>query len=318
MSSPAPGPVDDHIVASLGQLHADVWDALKALVDPEHEDDEEYPEEAAAFGWLLGEAGDAPAGIGAVLIRATSAATPAVHRQVLVQALEHALATADQLGERDRSYIEGHRDAEFLDETQRSVLELTAREAEIGRMELMTVPVAHRVQVLDAALPDQASAPTTRTPCCRPRTSSNASRGGSRCRRRPRRCTCNCWPCPTRRTPTCCGGTDGTRRDSRRSPRRCSAANWSSRTSGPVAGTASPDRGSNRDSCLPSRHGSRRCTASRLTRSRRTGGSWSPGRSRTCSRPRPTGWPPATCPAEPPVRRAGHAALTVIRSTDGA
>ncbi|WP_327003032.1 hypothetical protein OHA72_49445 [Dactylosporangium sp. NBC_01737] len=199
--------MDDRTVVSVGQPHADVWDALKALVGTDM-DDTEYAEDAGAFGWLLGEAGGSPAGIGAVLIRATSAVTPTVHREVLVQALEHALAIADELGEQDRRYLAAYRDVagavlellrqrgpvlwrsqavaqvsattgltraesalmlaglpirdwdedEFLCETQRSVLELTAREAKVGRMELMTVPVAHRVQVLDAAMPDQAAA----------------------------------------------------------------------------------------------------------------------------------------------------------------
>ncbi|MEU8007460.1 hypothetical protein AB0B66_40405 [Catellatospora sp. NPDC049111] len=49
-------------------------------------------------------------------------------------------------------------DNEFLDETQRSILDLTAREAEIARMELLTVPAAHRVKILDAAMPDRAAA----------------------------------------------------------------------------------------------------------------------------------------------------------------
>jgi len=47
---------------------------------------------------------------------------------------------------------------EFLSETQGSVLGLSAREAKVARMELLTVPVTHRVQLLDAAMPDQPAA----------------------------------------------------------------------------------------------------------------------------------------------------------------
>ncbi|MCM0673187.1 hypothetical protein NCC78_00350 [Micromonospora phytophila] len=46
-------------------------------------------------------------------------------------------------------------DDDFLSEAQLAVLGLTAREATIARMELMTVPVEHRVRVLDAAMPNE-------------------------------------------------------------------------------------------------------------------------------------------------------------------
>ncbi|MBG0565802.1 hypothetical protein [Actinoplanes aureus] len=154
------------MIDTTGEL---AW-ALKALID----------DDLTASHWLLSKPGAA-----AILL--SSAATPSPDRDALVRAIGHPAAGSylrtvlDLLRERGPASWRPDRVAElsratgltraestlllaglplrdwnvpdFLDESQRGILALTAREAEIARMELHTVPVAHRIELLDAARP---------------------------------------------------------------------------------------------------------------------------------------------------------------------